>query len=347
MRALQVVETNRAPELREVPDPTPGPSQVLIKITAVGLCRTDLAVMQHPDAATYLSHPFPMTLGHECAGTIVDVGRDARPLVTIGENVIVYAPWGCGRCKMCADGHENYCLNAASKGINIPGLGRDGGCADYMLVDRARHCIPIGDLDPVSAAPLTDAALTPYHALQHARPKLEDRHAVAVVIGIGGLGHIAVQLIKLLTPATVVAIDNSPEHLTLAREVGADVVAANEHAVEAVHQATHGFGAEVVFDLVTTQETVDLGARLTRVCGEWSLVGVGGGKALVGFRATPYECQVLAPYWGTRGDLYDVVSLAQRGAINVRTEQHDLADGVAAYRRLAEGHVLGRAVLVP
>ena len=348
MRAIQAIQTDRPPELREVPEPAVGPGQVLIKITAAGLCHTDLSVTRPPDDVDCLSFSFPMTLGHECAGTIVDVGADARPLVRLGENVIVYAPWGCGRCKMCAAGYENYCLDAASRTLNLPGLGRDGGCADYMVVDRARHCIPIGDLDPVLAAPLTDAALTPYHAVKHSQAKLSEPGSVAVVIGVGGLGHLAIQFIKLLTPATVVAVDCSPEHFDLAAAVGADHCApSGPAAVEMVAQLTHGFGAEVVFDMVASQETIDLGAKMTRVCGDWSIIGIGGGKAKVSFRVTPYECQVFAPCWGTRADLYDVIALAQRGAIDIRTEQHSLDDGIEAYRRLAKGKVLGRAVLVP
>ena len=147
-----------------------------------------------------------MTLGHECEGTVVDAGDGVKHLVTLGEDVLVYGPWGCGRCRQCAEGYENYCYNAAARHITPPGLGHDGGAAEYMLVDRARYLVPIKDLDPVKAVPLTDAALTPYHALQHSRSKL-DANSNAVVLGVGGLGHTAIQLIKHLTPARVIAMD--------------------------------------------------------------------------------------------------------------------------------------------
>ncbi len=345
MRAIQLIKPNEWPELREIPEPVPGPGQVLIKITAAGLCHSDIAVMEHYAASA--NYPLPMTLGHECVGTIVDAGEGARPLVTIGENIMVYGPWGCGRCRQCAQGYENYCYNAVARNITPPGLGHDGGCAEYMLVDRARYCIPIGHLNPVTAAPLTDAALTPYHALQHSRNKL-DANSVAVVIGVGGLGHIGIQLIKHLTPAEVVAIDISDEHLTLAKQVGADFCfKSNQDAVTAVKDITHGYGAEVVFDFVGNQKTIDLGAQMTRVRGDWNIVGIGGGLAKAGFGAIPYECQVFAPYWGTRTDLYDVVALAQRGVIDIHTEVFNLDDGVEAYHRLHEGKIMGRAVLVP
>jgi len=345
MRAIQLIKAGEFPELRDVPIPEPGPGQVLLKMTAAGLCHSDIAVMEH--YATLNNYPLPMTLGHECVGTVVDAGEGAKPLVAMGEHVMVYGPWGCGRCRMCAEGYENYCYNAAAQNITPPGLGHDGGCAEYMLVDRARYLIPIGDLDPVKAAPLTDAALTPYHALQHSRMKL-NTNSTAVVFGVGGLGHIAIQLIKHLTAATVIAIDRSPEHLALGRSVGADhCLDSNQDAVEAVKELTHGRGAEVVFDFVGNQATIDLGAQMTSVLGDWAIVGIGGGLATAGFGATPYECTVYSPYWGTRSDLYDVVALAQRGIISIHTETFNLSDGVSAYHRLHEGKVMGRAVLVP
>ena len=345
MRAIQLIEPKKFPELRDVPVPEPGPGQVLLKMAAAGLCHSDLAVMDL--YAVLNNYPLPMTLGHECVGTVVDAGVGAKAHVTMGENVMVYGPWGCGRCRMCAEGYENYCLNAVADNITPPGLGHDGGCAEYILIDDPRFCIPIGDLDPVKAAPLTDAALTPYHAISYSKHKLGS-NSVAVVIGVGGLGHIAVQLIKHLTGATVVAIDKSEEHLQLGREIGADYcLQSNGDAVTTVKELTHGVGANVVFDFVGAQATIDLGAQMLAPRGDWDIVGIGGGLATVGFGATPYECQVSSPYWGTRQDLYDIVGLAQRGIIDIRTETFNLSDGVAAYHRLHEGTIMGRAVLVP
>ncbi|MDR0945386.1 MAG: zinc-binding dehydrogenase, partial [Bifidobacteriaceae bacterium] len=109
----------------------------------------------------------------------------------------------------------------------------------------------------------------------------------------------------------------------------------------------HGQGADVVFDFVGIQATVDLGAKMCKVRGDWNIVGVGGGVASVGFGILPYECQVFSPCWGTRRDLYEVVALAQRGVLKIQTETWSLEDGVEAYRALENHKVLGRAVLVP
>jgi propanol-preferring alcohol dehydrogenase len=248
---------------------------------------------------------------------------------------------------MCAEGYENYCYNALSENITPPGLGHDGGMAEYMLVDRARYLVPIGDLDPVAAAPLTDAGLTPYHALKHSEEKLT-ANSVAVVLGVGGLGHIGIQLIKHLTPATVVALDVKEEGLQLARDLGADYVfRSDQDAVKAVKDITKGRGADVVFDFVGVQPTIDLGAQMTKVRGDWDIVGIGGGTAKVGFGLTPYECSVFSPYWGTRRDLYEVVALAQRGELHIKTQEFSLDDGLEAYKMLEEGTLTGRAVVVP
>ncbi|MDR1448983.1 MAG: NAD(P)-dependent alcohol dehydrogenase, partial [Propionibacteriaceae bacterium] len=343
--AVQFAKLGAKPEVVDVPDPVPGPGQVLLKMTAAGLCHSDIAVMDN--LAEALGLTLPLTLGHECVGVVVDAGQGARPLVTMGEPVMVYGPWGCGRCRMCADGYENYCYNAAKLGIRPPGLGAPGGAAEYMLVDRARYLIPIGDLNPVEAAPLTDAALTPYHAVKFSQAKLA-ANSTAIVLGVGGLGHVAVQLLKHLTPATVVAIDVADHALELARRVGADfTVRSGPDAITDVMEITKGAGAEAVFDFVGIQSTVDLGAKLTRVRGDWVIVGIGGGVAKVGFGVVPYECTVSSPYWGTRGDLMDVVSLAQRGLISLHTETYPLEQAPEAYQRLRDGKIVGRAVLIP
>ncbi|WP_273488010.1 NAD(P)-dependent alcohol dehydrogenase [Ancrocorticia populi] len=345
MKAVQYREIGGRPEVVEIDDPTPGPGQVLLKMTAAGLCHSDIAVMSW--TKEQYRGELPLTLGHECVGTIIDASAGSRELVTMGEKVLVYGPWGCGRCRQCAQGYENYCYNAGKFGIFPPGLGRAGGLAEYMLVDRARYLVPIGDLDPITAAPLTDAGLTPYHAVMHSLPKLK-AHSTAVVFGVGGLGHVAIQLLKHLTPSTVIALDVSEKNLELARKVGADYVfKSDQDAVKSVKDLTEGLGAEVVFDFVGIQATADLGAQMTRVRGDWNLVGIGGGVAKVGFGLLPYECQVFSPYWGTRADLYDVVDLARKGIINIHTEKYALDDAPEAYRRLEAGAIVGRAVIDP
>ncbi len=157
MKALQYREVGGKPEVVSIPEPEPGPGQVLLKVTAAGLCHSDQFVMDLP--ADQFTYPLPLTLGHEGAGTVAALG-DGVEGIAIGDSVAVYGPWGCGRCIKCAEGKENYCLNAAAEGIQPPGLGAPGAMAEYLLVDNARHLVPLGDLDPVQNVSLTDAGLT-------------------------------------------------------------------------------------------------------------------------------------------------------------------------------------------
>src|SRR5712691_7077096 len=167
MRALQLVAWQAEPELREVERPAPGPGEVVLRVDAAGLCHSDLHVLDWP--AGTLDWELPLTLGHEVAGTVAELGRGVTGFAA-GDRVVVYGPWGCGTCRQCVRGAENYCERIGLLGgLRRPGLGADGGLAEYMLVPATRWLVPIGDLDPVAAAPLADAGLTPYHAI---RPEL-------------------------------------------------------------------------------------------------------------------------------------------------------------------------------
>src|ERR1700684_4232290 len=217
MKAYQFVEFEKPAELREVKVPEPGPGQVLIKVGGAGACHSDLHVLEA--RATNTSIKLPFTLGHENAGWVEKLGSGATGFA-VGDPVIVYGPWGCGSCPNCRAGMENYCENAG-KG-QAGGLGRDGGMANYMIVPSTRFLIPLGKLDPREAAPLTDAALTSYHAVKRSIHLLGPG-STAVVIGAGGLGQMAIQVLKALTSAAVVvAVDTSPAKLETAKKMGAD-----------------------------------------------------------------------------------------------------------------------------
>jgi propanol-preferring alcohol dehydrogenase len=344
VKALQYRSVGAAPEVVTVPDPEPGPGQVLLKVTAAGVCHSDIAVMSWPAEA--LPFPLPLTLGHEGAGIVAALG-DGVAGVSVGDPVAVYGPWGCGVCAKCAQGRENYCLRAKELGIAPPGLGAPGAIAEYLLVDDARHLVPLGDLDPVRTVPLTDAGLTPYHAIKQALPKLVPG-STAVVIGAGGLGHVAVQLLRAMTAARVVALDVSEDKLALAREVGAhEVVLSDARSAAVIRELTGGLGAEAVFDFVGAAPTAALAGAAVAVEGEVSIVGLGGGSLPVGFGTISYDAAVRAPYWGTRGELIEVLDLARTGAVDVHVETYSLDEAPAAYERLHAGKVNGRAVILP
>ncbi|MFF5158514.1 NAD(P)-dependent alcohol dehydrogenase [Streptomyces sp. NPDC000348] len=344
MKALQYRTIGAAPEVVTVPDPEPGPGQVLLKVTAAGVCHSDIAVMSWP--AEGFPYALPLTLGHEGVGTVAALGAGVTGLAE-GDAVAVYGPWGCGTCVKCAAGKENYCLRAGALGIFPPGLGRPGSMAEYLLIDDPRHLVPLGGLDPVAAVPLTDAGLTPYHAIKRSLPKLVPG-STAVVIGTGGLGHVAIQLLRALTPARVIALDVTEEKLRLAREVGAhETVLSDAQAPGKVREITGGLGAEAVLDFVGADPTVATAGAVAAVEADVTIVGIGGGSLPVGFGSLPFEVSVTAPYWGSRGELEEVLALARSGAVSVHTETYSLDDAPLAYERLHEGRINGRAVILP
>ncbi|MGF6886476.1 propanol-preferring alcohol dehydrogenase [Nocardia sp. GAS34] len=342
MKALQYRTLGAAPEVVTVADPEPVPGQVLLRVTAAGVCHSDIAVMSWPQVPFEL----PLTLGHEGAGIVAALGAGVTGF-QVGDAVVVYGPWGCGTCPPCAAGKENYCVRAAELGIRPPGLGAPGAIAEYMIVDDPRHLVPLDGLDPVRTVPLTDAGLTPYHAIKRSLPKLIPG-ATAVVIGAGGLGHVGIQLLRALSPARVIALDVSEEKLALARSVGAhETVISDEGAGARVRELTGGRGATAVFDFVGAPPTTATAGACVAMEGDVTIVGLGGGTLPVGFGALPYEVNVMAPYWGSRGELMEVLDLARAGAVDVYVETYSLDEAPLAYERLHAGKINGRAVILP
>jgi propanol-preferring alcohol dehydrogenase len=264
--------------------------------------------------------------------------------------VAVVGAWGCGTCRHCLDGLETYCErpDLAPVPAGGGGLGLDGGMAEYLLVPASRHLVPLPEgLDPVGAAPLTDAGLTPYHAVRRSEAKLGPT-ATAVVIGVGGLGHLAVQVLKATSASRVVAVDARESARDLAVECGADLALhPGDDLVPAIRDYTQGRGADVVIDCVGSDETLAAAAACARQLGDVTIVGLGGGTLPVSFFGIPYEVSVQTTYWGNRRELVEVLDLGARGLLHAETTLYTLADAARAYEDLAHGTVRGRAVVVP
>lgn len=344
MRAFRLTTEHRT-ELTTIPQPEPGPGEVLVKVGAAGVCHSDLHIVEAPEGSGF---PTPLTLGHENAGWVEALG----PGVTSwekGEAVAIYGIVGCGRCRACLRGRDNECRVKPLGGI---GISQDGGMAEYVTVPAAQ-LLEIGDLDVTRAAPLTDAGLTPYHAIQIARNALLPG-TTCVVIGIGGLGHMALQILAATTAVRVIAVDLSEEALKLAAQIGAhEIVRADEHASQHIRDLVGSSpgGADVVLDLVGATSTLLLGASVVSTGGWLMLVGLAGGDLTItpGVAATgiPFETRAIIPFWGTKAELAEVITLARAGSISAHVEQFSLRNAGAAYDKLRAGQLRGRAVVVP
>ena len=348
MKALRLEAWHSEPLLREVPDPEPGPGEVVIQVGGAGACHSDLHLMHEFEDGVLPWAP-PFTLGHENAGWIHLLG-DGVTGFEPGQPVAVVGAWGCGRCQHCRAGLETYCDRPQDAYVPAGGggLGADGGMAELMLVPSARHLVPLpGGLDPVHAAPLTDAALTPYHAVRRSWPKLIPGSTV-VAIGVGGLGHLGVQILRATTAARIIAVDSREAARDLAKRCGADLVLGpGEGTAAEIREATDGLGADVVLDFVGSDDTLALAAAASRSLADISIVGLGGGVLPVSFFGVPYEASVQTTYWGNRFELVEVLDLAARGLIRAEITRFSLDWSAAAYAQLAKGSIDGRAVVVP
>jgi len=220
--------------------------------------------------------------------------------------------------------------------------------AEYMLVPHERLLVPLpANLSPEAAAPLTDAGLTSWHAVQRSLPKLTPV-STAVVIGCGGLGHMAVQLLRATTGARVVVVDSRQEQLDLAVTLGAGAaVHSDDLAAARVREITDGRGADVVLDFVGSDATIAMALSMARTLGDVTLVGLAGGSHAWGFFSQAYEVNLTTTYWGTRPELEEVLSLASRGLVHAEHTVYPLEEAVRAYDDMRAGRVRGRAVIVP
>ena len=348
MKALRLMKWKSEAELVEVPKPTPGPGQVVIKIGGAGACHSDLHLM-HDFVDGQLPWKPPFTIGHENAGWIDSIGAGGSRFRE-GDPVAVYGAWGCGECEKCKAGFETYCDDPAKAPMpgGGGGLGLDGGMAEYMLVPFERLLLDLPEgLKPIDAAPLTDAALTPYHAIRRSWPKLTPDSFI-VIIGIGGLGHMAVQIAKATTGATIIAIDSRNEALELATTLGAKYAfKVGDDIQSKVKDLTGGHGAEVVLDFVGNEQTMALGASLCRVLGDFTIVGIAGGALPFSFFSVPYEASLQTTYWGGIVELAEVLDLAAHHLISPKISKFTLEDAPQVYLDLAAGKIGGRAVIVP
>ncbi|HEU4864233.1 MAG TPA: alcohol dehydrogenase catalytic domain-containing protein [Candidatus Limnocylindria bacterium] len=344
MLAARLHAPGEALRLVDVPRPEPSGSQVLVRVAGCGVCHTDL----HIADGTQTRVELPLTLGHEVAGHIEAVGPSAagalrRARLAVGDAVLVFGGWGCGSCRECVAGSEQRCERSRAPGFQV-----DGGYAEALLVPDPRHLVPLGSLDPVRAAPLADAGVTPYRAVRRAEPWLSDGARV-LLIGCGALGQFALQYLRLIAPGgpslAVAVRELDPGRLERASSLGADIGLLDGDGTMA--RDALGGPADVVFDFVGNDQTLRLGADVVAPDGLVMLIGEAGGHLSFGFDRPPVESWVTTVAWGSHAELSDVVRLARRGRIHWNVEPMPLRQVAEAHARLRRGDVDGRLVLVP
>jgi NAD+-dependent secondary alcohol dehydrogenase Adh1 len=333
----------RGPEflrLEQVPDPEINDADdVIIRIGGAGLCRTDLHIIEGIWQGK-VNVQLPYTLGHENAGWIEETGKGVKNFKK-GDAVIVHPLITDGVCPACRRGNDMHCENGS-----FPGIARDGGFADYLQV-KARNLIPLRDIEPKAVAPHADAGLTAYHAAKKAAKMLEPGQR-AVLIGFGGLGHIAYQALRHLCAAEIIVVDPSDLALSLAKELGADHrVKSSKDVVQHVKDLTDGKGAEVVLDFVGEKGSIEQGWNMTRNGGSYFVIGYGGTVNIPTIDIIFSERNIIGNLVGTYADLAELMALAQQGKVHLATAEYKLDNINEAISDLHHGKVKGRAVLIP
>jgi len=334
MRAARLHAVGEALRLDVVERPRPSGTEVLVRVAASGLSGCDLALIDGVEEAA-----LPQTPGHEVAGYVAALGPQASG-VQLAEAVLVYGWWGCGSCPECLRGDEHLCADARRCGSTAP-----GGWADFVLVPHPRHLVPLRGLDPVVAAPLADAGLTPFRAVREVAGVLGDGGA-AVVVGVGGLGQMAVQMLRRVTAARILAVDADHRKEGPARTSGADAFV-DIQDWHRVLGALGGVPAAAVLDMVGSDATVEMGARVVAPGGRLVVCGRGPGKLRLALLPLPPGAMAITERGGGRGELAEVVELARRGELRLRVQRYQIDRVNDAVTALRAGWVRGRAVIVP
>ncbi len=337
MKAAVLHEFKKPLVFEEVPRPQLEPGDVLIKVEACGVCHSDLHVADGDWSQLSAIVKIPLILGHEIAGRVVEKGEDVRDL-QIGDRVgIPWVHWTCGECEFCREGNENLCSRQKITGVTV-----DGGYAELVKAP-ASHAIKIPDgLSPSDAAPLFCAGVTVFRALKKARISAGQRLAV---FGVGGLGHLAVQL-GVGLGADVTAIDISDEKLALAKSLGASA-ALNAASGNAVKELRGKGGVHVALVASAARAAYDMAFSCVRPTGTLLVVGLPAESVCFPpILMAAAEICIQASAVGTREDVREVLALAAAGKIRCRVGTRPLCEANEVLEQLRSGQVSGRIVLV-
>jgi len=341
MNAARLHEYHQALKVEQVDEPkATGPFDVVVKIGAAGLCRTDLHI-QEGQWAEKSEVKLPYVPGHENAGWVHEIGS-AVTNVAVGDTVILHPKTTCGLCQACRAGQDMHCDNSTFPGLD----GNHGGMAEYLLTS-ARACVKLEpDTRPEDVAALADAGITAYHAVRKVIPLLHPG-TTCTVIGAGGLGHIGIQCLAALTATTIVVVDRNADALALAAKLGAHhTVLADGTHVDTVNDITNG-GADIVLDFVAEEGAENEGFAMTRPTGSYSVIGYGGTLTIPTLDIISTERNIIGNIVGTYNELAELMVLAQAGKVTLHTQTYPLDAAQDALADLDAVKVRGRAILVP
>ena len=314
---------------------------VIVEVEGAGWCQTDNHIVEGM-WEEYVPQELPLTLGHENAGTVVEVGSEVNT-VEIGDSVICHPVMTCGTCRPCRQGEDMYCEN-----VRVPGLTHDGGFAEYLHTSE-RSVIPLpSGVEPIDIAPHADAGITAYHAAKKAVAKLNPGDH-AVVIGVGGLGHIGLQCLNAMSAAQITAVDLKESALNLADGYGADhLVNPSEADVAAeIEGITDGVGAAQVLDFVGADVTTGYAPDITAGGGDHHILGYGGHVHEPSQSLVNGEFSFVGNIVGKYAELQELVALVEQGDVDLHTSRYDLGDVNTVAEKLEHGEIDGRAVITP
>lgn len=351
MRAARMYGYNQPLVLEEAKTPEIAPNEVLVKVEAAGMCRTDVQLLDGYFKDN-LPLEFPAIPGHEIAGSVERIGDLVPPTsnLAIGDQVVVVGGWGDGVCRQCRVGDEQICGHG-----KWPGFGPYGGYSEFVPVPH-KYLIRIDrkyNLKPEELAPLTDAGLTPYRGVKKLRQAgVIGPDRVVAVIGVGGLGAYAVQYAKLLSSgATVIAFARSDEKLAVAKEYGADhVINTKDRSIADIRaelvKATGRGEIDAGIDCVGAEESIRMGFNLLATSGAFVSVGLVGTRINIPlFPFVAREFTYHGSFWGNYSDLSEVMALAQAGKIKHSLKRVRFEDINENLELLRAGDIVGRAVV--
>lgn len=350
MKCLSLIEFGKPLVSETRSDPIVTGSEILLRVTANGVCHSDLHIREgcyklgHGQTMKFADRglKLPVVMGHEPVGRIIAAGPEAGDLER-NKDFIIY-PWqGCGECHQCRSGHENYCAKP-----RFLGMFSDGGYADMVKIPHPRYLFDIGGIRPEFAAPLACSGLTTYSAIK----KVMDTISVApvVIIGAGGLGLMAIGLVKAMGGLPPIVVDIDPAKRAAALKAGAmlTIDGAAEDAVGQVQAAAGGLVVAVI-DLVGAESTARLAFNAVGKGGKIVIVGLFGGAAPWPLPLIPVKAiSIIGSYVGSLAEFAELMELAKAGKVcALPTQTVALEDAENTLNRLEKGEIVGRAILIP